>query len=494
MGLRGNMGLEIERKYLLKSSRLIELLVEDGLSLDEQKVVQFYTKITNTKETRVRKIGSKYTKTTKEGSGLVRKENEKEVSPQLFKQEQKSKIGTLIDKKRYSFKLHNLPCCIDVYKGDLKGLYVMEIEFLDKEMATCFKLPSFIAQEVREEVTENSSFKNKNLALFGMPIFQEQQKLQQLFCDFENNPFDTNPSDFLPTGIDAYSAMRAIFYSLLQMILFYKQSFLQNSTSEDLHQLRVNIRKTRSLLQCIDGLFDESIAQRFINDFKIIANATNTKRDLDVFLEFLEGLDEVEAEIILELYENKKENESRAIFEMLIGEKFNRVIQDWAVVLKDEDRFFEGKNGSKPLKQIAATSLIKRLKRMQKRLSVLNEHTDITFFHKVRIEFKRLRYLTEYFLNLFNDIDIENMMTASKKMQTMFGELQDRDVGIDILGTLENSSEFCENVEVIYAINQIIELINDDIYSIRTKILMRKERLFQTLDENIENLEIYKLD
>lgn len=488
------MGLEIEKKYLLKSSKIVDLLVKDGLSLDEQKVIQFYTKIAQDKETRFRKIGSKYKKTTKEGVGLVRKENEKEIDVQVFKTEKKAKIGNIIDKKRYTFKFQNLPCCIDVYRRDLKDLAVMEIEFPSEDMASLFKLPSFLEEEVAKEVTLDEAYKNRNLALFGSPMVKNNKNLEELFGDFSKKPLDVCPTDFLSSGMDAYSAMRTIFYSLLQITLFYKKSYLATSDSEDLHQLRVHIRKTRSLLQSIDGLFDKSITQRFIDDFKTIANATNTKRDLDVFLEFLETLDEIEAETLLEIFENQEDDESRAIFDMLNGEMFNRVVQDWEVVLRDEDRFFQGKHANKPLKQIAAEALVQRLKRMKKRLSVLSESTDIEFFHRVRIEFKRLRYLSEYFLGLFEDDSIAKVMVASKKMQTMFGELQDRDVGIDILNTLETSSEFCEKVEIVYAITQIEELINDDIYSIRTKILMRKERLFKTLDAGIKTLDTYRVD
>lgn len=486
------MKLEIEKKYLLKSAKLVEMLAKDGLCFEEQKLTQFYTKITKTKEIRFRKTDSAYTVTTKEGIGLVRKESEKRSDADSFKREQESKIGNSIEKKRYTFKYNNLPCCIDVYRGDLKGLVVLEVEFLDEENAKSFLLPPYFEQEVQKEVTCDEAFKNRNLALYGYPALKKEIDTVTLFEKIEQEPFVIEPQEFLSSGIDAYTALRIIFFSLFQRTLAYRNGFLKKSDNEVLHQFRVNIRKTRSLLQCVDGIFEESIARRFIDDFKRIANATNTKRDGDVFVEFLEGLDEQEAELVLEVFKIQENKSIQEIHAMLIGEDFNRVMQEWNMVLEDNEGFFQGQCATSPLKKVVAISLLKRLERMKKRLSVLEESTELFYFHKVRIEFKRLRYLAEYFLELFEHESIQKMMVVSKKMQTLFGELQDRDVGLDILDALENNEEFSGNVAIVYAINEIAELISHDVYDLRTKILMRKEKLFETFGLCIEALKIYK--
>jgi CHAD domain-containing protein len=287
--------------------------------------------------------------------------------------------------------------------------------------------------------------------------------------------------------------MRVIFYQLLRQILFYKDAFLNTGDNEALHQFRVNIRKSRSLLQSVRDIFEENITNRFIDALKLIANATNNKRDLDVFGEYLESLDDLEAEFILEEVERERALEDGVIREMMQGAEFERIINEWSVVLQEEGAFFQGPHAMAPLKASAATALSSRLKKMDIKLSNLDEAVEIEKFHAVRIEFKRLRYMLEYFGDYFHSSIFDETMIAAKKMQTLFGTLQDRDVQKAILGDLEEREEFCSDVLIVRGIEQLKEEINNDIYQIRTKILMKKRKLLDKQARCIEELEIFTL-
>lgn len=484
------MALEIERKYLLKSKKLIDLLQDEGLVLDKDSITQVYTRIDKKSEVRLRKKGDKYTMTSKIGDGMVREEKEEKVSEKLFKLAKKTAIGDVIKKSRYSFKLQNFPTSIDIYDGNLEGLVILEIEFPSQEIANSYKLFELFSQQIEKDVTFDSRFKNQNLALYGNPNFKDGWDLQKIFDGIKDAPFEFKFLDILPSSIEVYDGIRAVFYSMYEKIIAHQSSFLQGQNSEDLHQFRVNIRKTRSLLQSIDGVFEESIKDRFIQDLKLIATATNTKRDMDVFKEYLDTLDEIEAEDILEILE-QEEIHTKEVCEMLQSETYTRVMQEWGVVLRDEDRFFMGEMAQEPYKKIGAISIIKRLKKMKKKLSVLDECIDVTYFHAVRIEFKRLRYLAESFSPFFANSSVDEMMKVSKKMQSLFGTLQDRDVGVEILRRFESSDEFAPNVHVMYSKEVVEEILNDEIYALRSDILMGKEALFKVLNSCIKDLKIY---
>ena len=61
------MGLEIERKFLLKNSQILDFLKEAGVVFKHLKISQFYTKITQNEEIRFRSEEDKFIKTIKVG-------------------------------------------------------------------------------------------------------------------------------------------------------------------------------------------------------------------------------------------------------------------------------------------------------------------------------------------------------------------------------------------------------------------------------------------
>lgn len=484
------MALEIEKKYLLKSADIIKILQDEGLSLEKENITQIYTRIEENSEVRLRKSNNKFVMTSKEGKGLKRKEKEEIVSEKLFKLAKKAVIGDCIKKTRYLFKLQNLPTSIDVYDETFGKLVILEIEFPDELMANSYQLLPIFKDEIVKDVTLDESFKNKNLALYGKPNFDNGICLNNIFEHLKNEPFGYKFLTDLPPAICAYDGMRVIYYSLYEKIVFYQNAFLKTNDVEALHQFRVNIRKTRSLLQSIDGIFDKTINDRFIKDLKLIASSTNQKRDMDVFKEYLDTLDEIEAEEILEILENEEDYHGSDVNKMLQSEEYARITQEWNVVIKDEDGFFRGQNGDLPLKKIGAISLAKRLSKMKKKLSILDESTELHFFHSVRIEFKRLRYLSEFFSQFFSTKSVENTMIVSKKMQSLFGTLQDRDVANEILFSFEKEDRFASNIEIMHAKEVLHEIINDEIYTLRSEILKGKKSLFKVINSCLKDLKI----
>lgn len=483
------MSLEIERKYLLKSSNILDLLKDDGVNFITKSITQFYTHVDKNYEIRYRKSGDTYEMSTKNGTGMVREEQEQSINEEIFKISKKDALGVTIKKRRYSFKLDNLSTSIDVYKSPFENLCILEIEFLDEKRASNYILPNIFQNEIEKEVTQNSEFKNKYLALFGNPLFKNTN-LHEVFENIQKSPFEYDFLSHIPPALNSYGACRAIFWSLDKKIAFHKNRYLKNENNEDLHQIRVNIRKTRSLLQCMEGIFDNSIKQRFIADFKTIANASNSKRDMDVFSEYLEGLDEIEAEIILESLHQSEVN-SHEVLNVLKGDFYSRVLQEWDVVLKDDDGFFKGNFSAYPFKKIGAIAIFKRLKKMKKKLSLLDEWVELERFHSIRIEFKKLRYLSEYFSTLFENTSLPQLLKTSKKMQNIFGLLQDRDAGFKMLKSIENEDRFASNVEFMYSSEVIQEILKDDIYSLKCRILYGKETLFKLLNRCMKDLKVY---
>jgi len=154
------MADEIERKFLVK-----ELPPEIDF-YPHSEIIQGYLMITdNGVEVRLRKKGGRCYHTVKSGSGLVRKEAEKEISEAEFLEHWPETEGKRIEKVRSEIEYEEHIIELDIYSGDLAGLVVAEVEFDSEEESSHFAPPEWFG----EEVTDDERYKNKNLALNGKP-------------------------------------------------------------------------------------------------------------------------------------------------------------------------------------------------------------------------------------------------------------------------------------------------------------------------------------
>lgn len=154
------MSQEIERKFLVKE------LPADLENYSHSAIIQGYLIVTdNDIEVRIRKKGDKYFETVKAGSGLVRKESEKEITKETFWDHWPLTEGKRVQKIRYEILYNGKLIELDIYSGGLEGLAVAEVEFESEEDSVSFEPPSWFG----EEVTHDERYKNKNLALHGNP-------------------------------------------------------------------------------------------------------------------------------------------------------------------------------------------------------------------------------------------------------------------------------------------------------------------------------------
>ena len=155
----------------------------------------------------------------------------------------------------------------DIFAEKLEGLVLLEVEFPNEEEALAFELPKNSFKIV--EVTEDERYKNHNLALYGNP-----KDIINLAKQFENAKQGNLSLSELSGFMNSYGAMRAIFYNLFYLFLHYYKLYMLNRKEEDLHQFRVTIRRTRSLLQCNKNLLEEQICRKFMYPVSLQASGT----------------------------------------------------------------------------------------------------------------------------------------------------------------------------------------------------------------------------
>ncbi len=138
------MGLEIERKFLLKNDAW-KAEADNGLEIK-----QGYLSSVIERTVRVRVIGEKGMLTVKgKTENLTRKEFEYEIPYEEAISLLDLCEKPIIEKKRYLVKRDNLTWEIDIFEGDNQGLHVAEVE-LESE-AQSFELPDWAGNEVSQE-------------------------------------------------------------------------------------------------------------------------------------------------------------------------------------------------------------------------------------------------------------------------------------------------------------------------------------------------------
>ncbi len=166
---------EIERKWLLNPETIPwRTLYNNYIKGNKGKyqkniITQQYLKFPtddDLSEVRIRKVenkeGIKYYKTTKQydnNQGMIREEDEVEISEQEFNELFDEQKGNILSKNRYRIPYDNYLFEIDIYNKP-NHLSTVEVEFDSKEEAESFKAPCWFGNEV----TDDLSYKNYNLA------------------------------------------------------------------------------------------------------------------------------------------------------------------------------------------------------------------------------------------------------------------------------------------------------------------------------------------
>jgi adenylate cyclase len=131
-----------------------------------ENILQGYLAIDATgAEVRLRKSGERYFETFKGSGRLQRRELEIELSHNQFNALWPGTEGRRIEKTRYQIDYTGKTIELNVFRGNLQGLVLAEVEFTSREKSEEFEAPDWLG----EDVTEDTRYKNQSLSQSGAP-------------------------------------------------------------------------------------------------------------------------------------------------------------------------------------------------------------------------------------------------------------------------------------------------------------------------------------
>ena len=241
---------------------------------------------------------------------------------------------------------------------------------------------------------------------------------------------------------------------------------LADLDTEFLHDLRVAVRRSRSVLRELKGAFADEPLQRQRDALKWIQAITSDTRDLDVqLLEWDELVSGVPAERHAELQPARKllARHRAAALRRLKVELRGKTYRDaWA----SYRAFLDGKLGparerpdaKRPVGDVAGERIRKVYKRMVEMGSAIDDDSPAESLHELRKRGKELRYLLEFFGDLWPSSVAKRMVKTLKGLQDVLGTHQDREVQADHLrGLAEELAGVVGGPEALLVLGVLVE-------------------------------------
>ena len=237
------------------------------------------------------------------------------------------------------------------------------------------------------------------------------------------------------------TAVKSIFYQLLETMKDNEKGIIEDIDSEFLHDFRVAVRRTRSLLGQIRNVLPKRRVTRFKRDFAWLGEVTGPTRDMDVYLlsfnEYKKKLPAEAREDITPLYEflqRHRHKEHDRLIKLLHSIRYQKLKQDWEKFLKTPaPKYSTLNNASLPIVNVASEHVWRAYRRAYKQGNIIVDDSPATLLHELRKTCKKLRYLDEFFQNLYPENKMQKLIGNLKDLQDNLGEFQDLQVQQDSL-------------------------------------------------------------
>ncbi len=210
----------------------------------------------------------------------------------------------------------------------------------------------------------------------------------------------------------------------------YKKAVLGQKETESLHQMRVSLRRMRSVFFTFRSVIPKNITKDIDNKIATLASYCNRARDIDVYIEtYLKKETLSSTELLLyKIVVHYREKEYKKIQKYLKSHKYKKFI-------KELEKWIQTKKWRKKLKKKELSALEEDIVPFAE-IFLKNYTNEILLYgsaigtvledeqaHKLRIKLKKLRYVTDLFSSYLQKKD--TLRETLKELQDILGKLHD---------------------------------------------------------------------
>jgi len=281
------------------------------------------------------------------------------------------------------------------------------------------------------------------------------------------------------------AAVPAITQGLQQLFEIMKHNekgIIERIDPEFLHDFRIAIRRTRTVLSQFNAVFPEKI-NAFEDRFSWLGELTGPARDNDVLILEIEKLRKLRLKKLHDalpalnrFLQHKQDDLYKPLVDALQSKEYRNFKTNWRRFLKKcIDQPTQNDSKASTISHVAPKKIWKRYTRILRQGTKINPGSPASDYHQLRKSCKKLRYLMEYFQSLYNNKDIRPLIKELKKLQENLGEHQDLEVHIANLTTYAKETKIHSNVsaDLLNAIERICHRFEERKHQLRHEFRTR---------------------
>jgi CHAD domain-containing protein len=244
----------------------------------------------------------------------------------------------------------------------------------------------------------------------------------------------------LERGQRADVATAHVLRTLLDAVEVNRPGTIADVDPEFLHDLRVAVRRSRSVLGRAEGVIPEPVRERARAELGDVQRLTGDTRDLDVaLLDFDELAAALPADVrpdlepLREFLKRAQRAAQAQLADALVDEHWTPFATWWRDTLGAIPGPDAPDGGAEPVEAFAAEHIAKAHKKVIRMGRAIDADSPAEDLHELRKKAKVLRYLLEVYGSLFPAGEVKPLVTALKDLQDNLGEHQDRAVQAESL-------------------------------------------------------------
>ncbi|MFZ0041051.1 MAG: CHAD domain-containing protein [Solirubrobacteraceae bacterium] len=233
---------------------------------------------------------------------------------------------------------------------------------------------------------------------------------------------------------------------LLGVITQNLEGAVSGEDPEHLHQLRIAVRRSRTVQRQLKGAFPSLQLPGFRSEFRWLQRATGEARDLDVYVLEFESLRQLvplplrpDLDPLVPVLAHWRLAARAESARSLGSRRFIELVADWDQLLESlvECPLDDRPIAKQPIGPVVGKRIQKVYERVRTMGAMIDENSAAEDFHELRKKGKELRYLLELFgTRLFDEQVTSPLVKTLKGLQDVLGRHQDREVQIAMLRSL----------------------------------------------------------
>ena len=250
----------------------------------------------------------------------------------------------------------------------------------------------------------------------------------------------------LTPDMRADRAAAVVLRAMLEVIEANLDGTIADIDSEFLHDLRVSVRRSRSVQRELKRAFPPDELAHYRTEFRWLQQVTGDVRDLDVHVLEFDSMRELVPEAmrddldpLLGVLRARRAAARRAMVRALRSRRTSTLLSGWGSFLDGLEASPEDErpDATRPIGEVSGERIRRVYKQMLTMGGAIDESSPPEAYHELRKKGKELRYLLELFgVPLFPEEVAKPMVKSLKALQDVLGRHQDREVQIALLRSL----------------------------------------------------------